>query len=127
MRAIGNNKVDSTTYCLECKIPGFSNQSVWKKGGNQLSTCNNTGCSTVSIQVYSFRHDASATYVDFHTLEASEDDIQWTCEHTGDVTAHFEVQLDFEGKNLFDFINILPSDVFSFKMYTFISSTVLHQ
>lgn len=59
-----------------------------------MATCFNYGCITAPSPPYSFRQDASAIYVDFSTLDASEHGIQWTCEHSGDTAENFILQVD---------------------------------
>lgn len=90
----GINKVGSTTYSLKCEIPSFNNQAVWSRGGAPMSTCFNSGCLTTSTPPYTFRHDSTAIYVDFNPLAASENGIQWTCEHVGDTSVNFNVAID---------------------------------
>lgn len=85
----------STTYTLKCKIPVFSSQAAWSKNGSPMSSCFFFGCLTPSVPPYSFRCDASAIYVHYSILAAVENGIQWTCEHVGETSATFVVQIDY--------------------------------
>ncbi|XP_052067806.1 uncharacterized protein LOC127707328 [Mytilus californianus] len=96
IKSSGDDDLNSDSYGIKCKIPGFNKPSCWRKQGRLMSNCSKTfGCSEITSQSYSFSQDDSSINVDFIQLESSEDEMQWTCEHTGDTPENFVVEIDF--------------------------------
>lgn len=91
---LGSNKLESTTYTLQCKIPGFNGQASWSKEGSPMVSCFNSGCLPSLSQNYQFSHDSSAIYVSFISLTVKEHDIQWKCEHGSSPAVYFTVEVD---------------------------------
>lgn len=110
--SLGSNKWKSETFSIKCEILEFTNELSWTKENSLFSTCSkDSGCSRNSSPPYSFRYDESAIYVDFSMLEISENDKQWTCQHSGDWPVNFNVEVNFI-LWIFIYINVLLLTVF---------------